>query len=131
MNLASQFPLPLRTFVVDVPAGQFYNFHLPAGSSYPLKGVTYPVDYGHILGYTAEEGAELDLFVGNSVDGNAGSVIVDRGEIAPQERKFYAALTDDELESILKELKPVLLTHNHYKSVDELLAELEPYKDEV
>lgn len=37
----------------------------PVWHSYPLKGITYPVDYGCIEGYEGEDGAELDIFVGN------------------------------------------------------------------
>ena len=132
MNIASQLPQPINTFVVDVPAKQFYDFHLPLGSTYPLSGVTYPVDYGHIPGYTAEDGADLDVFVGNgSDDGKSGSITVNRGEIAPSECKFYVGCTDEDLAAILEVLQPVLLDHTSFKDVNELFDALKIYKDEA
>ena len=81
MNIAAQLPEPLNTFVVDVPANQYYDFELAPDSDYPLKGVTYPVDYGNIPGYTAEDSHELDFYVGNEVNGEIGCVLVDRGVV--------------------------------------------------
>ncbi len=131
MNIAESLPEPLSTFVVDVPANQYYDFRLAPDSNYPLKGVTYPVDYGNIPGYTAEDTHELDFFVGNSTDGEAGSIVVDRGASIGHERKFYVALTKDELGLILQELKPVLIEHQKLTDIDSLLVAIQPYKDKV
>lgn len=52
---------PFDTFKIEKHAGEYKDFG--ASEDYPLKGVTYPVDYGDIQGYVAEDGANLDLFV--------------------------------------------------------------------
>lgn len=129
MNIAKRLPTPLNGFIVDVPANQYYDFELPAGSNYPLAGVTYPVDYGHIPGYTTEDSHELDLFVGNDLSGNHGSLLVDRGDAIPKEHKFYAALTSDEVGLILKELEPVLIDYQKIDTLEELITTIRPYKD--
>ena len=128
MNIAKDLPAPLNTFQVDVPANTYYDFELEPGSSYPLKGVTYPVDYGNVPGYIAEDGHELDLFVGNDVDGELGSLMVDRGEAIPNEHKYYVALSKDELNMILEELTPVLLEHKPIVDMSDLLSEIGRYK---
>ena len=129
MNIASHLPKPLDAFVVDIPANQYYDFGLEPGSTYPLKGVTYPVDYGNIPGYTAEDGHELDLFVGQLKDGEMGYVVVDRGEHILNEHKFYAGLTSQEVEAVLEQLKPVLLKHEKIAGIDMLLSAIEEFKD--
>lgn len=131
MNISDSLPQPLDTFVVDVPANQYYDFKLSPDSTYPLKGVTYPVDYGNIPGYTAEDRHELDFFVGNQADGEAGSIVVDRGSIIGHERKFYIGLTKDELSLVLEELKPVLIDHQSLSDTNSVLAAIEVYKDKA
>lgn len=131
MNIADSLQSPLNTFVIDVPANQYYDFKLAPGSTYPLPGVTYPVDYGNIPGYTAEDTHELDFFVGNKADGEAGSIVVDRGPSIGHERKFYVGLTKDEVALVLKQLKPVLIDHQEIKDIPSLLEAIEPYKDKV
>jgi len=128
MNIATKLPQPLSTFEVDVPANTYYDFEVAPDSTYPLKGVTYPVDYGNIPGYIAEDGHELDLFVGNDVDGELGSIVVDRGEAIPNEHKYYVALSKDALNAILEELTPVLLDHKSIVDIPDLLSEIEEYK---
>jgi len=44
MNL----PKPFDTFCVECHAGERKDFGLSPNSTYPLTGVTYPVDYGEI-----------------------------------------------------------------------------------
>src|SRR4051812_48262438 len=100
MNIAMSLPSPLNSFQLDVPANRYYDFEVPASRNYPLRGVTYPVDYGHTPSHTAEDGHELDLFVGNSANGLCGAIIVDRGESIPNEKKFYVALAAQELHKI-------------------------------
>lgn len=131
VNIADQLPAPLNSFVIDIQANDYYDFELPVGSDYPLPGVTYPVDYGHILGYTSEDGHELDLFAGQTSDGLVGSIKVFRGKDRPDEHKFYVALHPEELAGILSELKPVLLKHSPLQNLDDLLLEVEKYKDET
>jgi hypothetical protein len=129
MNIASKFPEPLNTFIVDVPQDQYYDFELDADSTYPLKGVTYPVDYGNVPGYTAEDGHELDLFVGNQYPGELGFIIVDRGSDIPNEHKFYVGLSPAELGKVLDELKPVLIKHEQVEDIDTLLTMVDHFKD--
>lgn len=132
MNLAASLPAPLNTFVVDVPANEYYDFELAPGSKYPLPGVTYSVDYGHIQGFSSEDSHELDLFVGQtSIKGLQGSIKVFRGADRPDEHKFYVALSEVELNQILKELDPVMLGHNSFNDLATLLAKIEMYKDKV
>ncbi len=130
-NIASELPTPLNTFMVDVPQNAYYDFELDADSTYPLKGVTYPVDYGNIPGYTAEDNHELDLFVGNAVEGKVGYIIVDRGEKIPNEHKFYVGLTDEEVNMVLEELRPVLVEHKRFEDVNMLLEMIEQFKDKA
>jgi len=129
MNITEQLPEPLNTFVIDVPAHQYYDFELPADSTYPLKGVTYPVDYGHIVGYTTEDDHELDLFVGSTSDGLIGYVSVFRGEDRPNEHKFLVGITNDEWEEVREQLKPVLISHDIFSDLSDLLNTIKKYKD--
>lgn len=129
MNIAKDLPTPLSTFVVDLPAGVYYDFKLKPGSTYPLRGVTYSVDYGNIPGYIAEDTHELDLFVGTNVEGELGYIVVERGEDIPNEHKFYVGLTEAEVAQITEELAPVLLRHAPLASMDSLLVMIEKYKE--
>lgn len=131
MNISTQLPEPISTFTVDVPANQYYDFELAPDSTYPLKGVTYPVDYGNIPGYTGEDGHELDFYVGTTLNGLIGYVVVFRGENRPNEHKFYVGLTEQEQQSIVSELKPVLIEQQKIGSLDELLGAVEPFKDKA
>jgi hypothetical protein len=131
MNIAAKLPFPLSDFVVDIPQNQYYDFELGPNSTYPLKGVTYPVDYGNVPGYTAEDGKELDLFVGQHTAGETGCIVVYRGETAPNEHKFYVGLIGQEVQEVLRQLKPVLVAHEEISDVSALLAAIEPYKDKT
>ena len=127
-NIASELPAPLNTFEVDVPQNEYYDFELEPGSTYPLAGVTYPVDYGNIPGYIAEDGHELDFFVGMQPDGEMGYIVVERGDKIPNEHKFYVGLGSDDVEAILDELKPVLVKHEAIESLEALLESIERFK---
>ncbi|HJQ08727.1 MAG TPA: hypothetical protein VJ836_04585 [Candidatus Saccharimonadales bacterium] len=130
MNIAENLPEPLNTFVLDVPANEYYDFELPDGSDYPLNGVTYPVDYGHIEGYSSEDGHELDLFVGTNPEGVTGFVLVFRGDDRPNEHKFLVGLTEQEWKAIQEELKPVLIESGTFPDPNGLLDAIKKYKDE-
>ena len=94
--------------VIENPKGSYKSFETendPTWSSYPLKGVTYPVDYGCIEGYVGEDGADLDIFVGT---GNSqGYIRVWRLDV-PTETKFFMQISDSELEDIKNVFAPVL-----------------------
>lgn len=129
MSIATQLPAPLNTFVVDVPAKTYYDFELSPDSTYPLKGVTYPVDYGNIPGYTAEDGHELDFFVGADPSGQMGYIIVDRGDAIPDEHKFYIGLTPEDVNAVISELKPVLIEHKELADIATLLGMISDFRD--
>ncbi len=131
MNITEQLPDPLNSFVIDVPANEYYDFELPANSTYPLKGVTYPVDYGHIEGYTGEDDHELDLFVGSNPNGVIGYVLVFRGDDRPDEHKFLVGLTEQELAMVQDQLEPVLVGHDTFSNLNDLLDAIKKYKDKV
>lgn len=129
MNIALQLPAPLNLFVIDVPKNKYYDFELEPSSTYPLKGVIYPVDYGNVPGYTAEDGHELDLFVGSKEDGLQGYIIVNRGEHIPNEHKFYAGLSRHELDAVLSQLELVLIKNESISDIEELISIIKVYKD--
>lgn len=103
---------------IENPMGSYKSFETegdPTWSSYPLKGVTYPVDYGYIDDYTGEDGAELDIFVGSST--LDGYIVVWRLDV-PKETKFFINLSTDELNAIKKEFAPVLVEAKVLNDVD-------------
>jgi inorganic pyrophosphatase len=59
----------LFKIIIENPKGSHKVFVEDGDTSewrdYPLKGVTYPVDYGYIEGYKSEDGEDLDIFVGS------------------------------------------------------------------
>lgn len=54
-------PAPFDTFRLEKQAGEYKDFGITADNPYPLKGVTYPVNYGDIPGYIGEDDANLDV----------------------------------------------------------------------
>jgi hypothetical protein len=94
-------------YVIENKKGSYKSF-IPEGeeTTYPLRGVTYPVDYGYINGYIGEDDAELDLFIGT---GNLkGYIKVWRLDV-PVETKFFTEVSRKELAEILLAFEPVLL----------------------
>lgn len=99
------------TIIIENAKGTYTSFETeqdPIGQPYPLKGVTYPVDYGYIEEYLGEDGAELDVFVGSGE--LCGYIRVWRLDV-PEETKFFINLTDTELHEVLHAFAPVLLKH--------------------
>jgi hypothetical protein len=97
--------------VIENPKGTYKSFQTegdPIWETYPLKGVTYPVDYGYIEGYMGEDNAELDIFVGTGT--LCGYIRVWRLDV-PEETKIFKNLTDEELQQVLTVFAPVLRTH--------------------
>lgn len=119
-------PPPFDTFQVEKYAGESKKFG--SGDEYPLKGVTYPVDYGDIKGYIAEDGANLDFFVGTEQGGLCGYIKVYRPELADGERKFYVNLSDDQEAAVLNEFSPVILQAQRYDSLVDMKSDIERYR---
>ncbi len=97
---------------IENPKGTYKSFvdEDDTENTYPLKGVTYPVDYGSIKGYVGEDGDDLDIFVGSG--DICGHITVARPDIENGiETKMVAHVTSEEFESILKAFEPVLLSH--------------------
>jgi hypothetical protein len=120
-------PPPFDTFKLEKREGEYKDFNLPPDSTYPLRGVRYPVDYGEIEGYVAEDGANLDVFVGK---GNtlAGFIKVARPELKHGEHKFYINVSEDEEKSILQTFKPVIMEQARFLNYEELLEAIEPFR---
>lgn len=104
--------------IIENPKDSYKSFESEDGSTegdYPLKGVTYPVDYGYIEGYEGEDGADLDVFVGS---GNLlGFIKVWRLDV-PEETKMFINVTQGELDQVLEAFKPVLLSHEVLTEAD-------------
>jgi len=92
----------LNAFHIEKREGEYKDFGLPEDDPYPLRGVTYPCNYGYVDGYKGEDGAELDFFMGEGGD-RSGYIVVSRPELPHGEHKFYTNLTDDQVEKVLKE----------------------------
>jgi hypothetical protein len=115
--------------VIENPKGTYKSFGTEGDaiwSSYPLKGVTYPVDYGYIEGYTAEDEADLDVFVGTGK--SCGFIKVWRLDV-PIETKMVVNVTDSEWQAILDAFCPVLKEKNKFKTGEELLPFIEQFKN--
>ncbi len=125
-----ELPKPFNTFRLEKKAGEYKDFGVAADDTYPLKGVTYPVNYGDISGYTGEDTHPLDIFVGESGD-LFGYFCVDRPDVeGGKEHKFYLYLTLEEEQAVFDAFQPVLLDHGRYASLEELRQAMEPFKDE-
>ncbi len=93
---------------------------------YPLKGVTFPTDYGFIEGYKDESGVDLGVFVGSG--DLYGSFQVWRYDV-PLETKMVMNVTEKEWQEILKEYKPVIKGEPKiYKDKSEFEAAVEKFK---
>jgi len=126
MNI-SALPAPLNTVVIENQKGTYKDFH--ASSDYPLKGVTYPVDYGYLPGYLGEDKADLDFFVGDEETGSAGFIRVSRPDTENGETKFFTHVNAGDIVAICNEFKPVLIERQTFKSSDELLDAIEKFKE--
>lgn len=120
---------PFDTFRIEKYAGEYKDFGLPPESTYPLRGVHYAVDYGDIEGYVGEDGANLDIFVGQGTVN--GFFRVFRPELPDGEHKFYVGLSEDEEKSVLAEFGPVIIEQGRFERYDEFLAAIEKFKVRV
>lgn len=121
-------PAPLDKIEIECPAGTRKDFGLAPDNPYPLKGVTYPVDYGYLPGYIGEDGVDLDFFVGSQPAGLSGFILVNRPEIAEPEHKFFVQLSENELEQVVTEFSPVLVEEKVFGDLDELLEQIKVFK---
>ena len=113
--------------IIENPKGSYKSFETEndaVWNSYPLKGVTYPVDYGCIDGYKGEDEAELDIFVGSRKKN--GYIKIWRLDV-PEETKFFIKVTDEELANVLKVFKPVHLKHEILDD-ENFVSEIEKFK---
>jgi hypothetical protein len=99
--------------VIEQVKGSYKKFRDPDDPStaeYPLEGVTYPTDYGYLMGHTGEDGDGLDVFLGNGQDGEEyGRFFVYRPDVDGEvETKFYLGLTPDERAAVFAAFGPVL-----------------------
>jgi len=127
-TIIDSLPAPLNGIVIEVPAGTYRDFG--ASSDYPLKGVTYPVDYGYLPGYLGEDKADLDFFVGEAQDGLSGFIRVFRPDIENGETKFFTAATDTDINAIREAFKPVLLEYEIFQSGSKLLEAIKAFRAE-
>lgn len=125
MNI-SALPAPLNTIVIENKRGTYKDFH--AASDYPLKGVTYPVDYGYLPGYLGEDKADLDFFVGDEEPGLCGYIRVSRPDTENGETKFFTNVTAEDIDAICEAFKPVLLERQTFTDTHELSDAIERFK---
>lgn len=109
-KVTSQLAEIFKGFQIDKPKGTYKQFRDPSDPAlkdYPIDGVTYPVNYGYLPGYVAEDEDDLDVFFGS---GNQyGSMTVNRPDVAGGiERKLLYRVTPDELGAIEQAFNPVL-----------------------
>jgi hypothetical protein len=119
---------------------QTFNKEYPAGShrvlvdddeesDYPLREITYPVDYGSLPGFHGEDGADLDLLHGTDPAGEAGSFQVHRPEAFRRETKFYRHLSPPERDQVLRAFAPVLAgPPTVYQTPQAVLTALEKFR---
>lgn len=108
------------TFRVDRPKGTVKTWKRPDGS---VKSFTYPVDYGYLPGYKAEDGEGLDFFIGDDPKGHLES-FQKLHEGVLDETKFLVGVTDAERETIYTLYGPEIWHRRTYRNMDELTARL-------
>jgi inorganic pyrophosphatase len=116
------------SFVKENAKGTYKSFHTeddPVWKDYPLKGVTYPVDYGYIAGHQSEDGEDLDVFSGTG--DLSGYIKVWRYDV-PIETKIVVNVTSDEWRQILKTFGPVLTAQSLFKDVSAMQSFVSGYK---
>jgi hypothetical protein len=122
-----KLPAPFDKFRHEKSAGEYKDFGVTPENPYPLKGVTYPVDYGDIPGYIGEDRADLDVFMGQQ--GNIyGYIVVARPDLSDGEHKFYVNLTEEEEVAVLNEFKPVILDSGRFSTFEDILAAIKPFE---
>ena len=126
-SIIAELPPPLDQLVIENEKGSHKDFQLKPGDSYPLAGITYPVDYGCLPGFTGEDGHELDFLIGSDLEGKAGYILVWRNDV-PTEHKYYVGMTEEELTQSLEVFKMVTNEHVVFSSISELLSSIDLFK---
>ncbi len=114
--------------IIENPKGSYKSFEIeddPVWKEYPLKGVTYPVDYGYIEGYKSEDDHDLDVFVGSG--SLLGFIQVWRCDV-PIETKFAIDVTETEWDQIVSEFTPVMVEKSILGSMEKFKTTIEHYK---
>ena len=120
---------PFDNFRLEKSAGEYKDFQLSDDDPYPLKGVTYPVDYGDIPNYIGEDGADLDVFLGSGTI--HGFMKVNRPELPNGETKFLVNVTEDEATAIFKAFESVLASNGLFDSYDDLLGAIKRFEKHI
>lgn len=119
---------PSLNIFIENPKGSYKSFETegdPVWQDYPLKGVTYPVDYGFIEGYKSEDGHDLDVFRGSGTQ--HGYIRIWRCDV-PIETKFALFVTDTEWAEIKKAFVPVIKESALFETDVALQTELEKFR---
>ncbi len=119
--------IPDLTIIIENPKGSYKSFDVgddPVWKDYPLKGVTYPVDYGYIKGYQSEDGHDLDVFKGSGTVN--GYIRVWRYDV-PIETKFVIGASEVEWQEIIDTFRPVLKEQKRFIDEAEFFFELKAY----
>lgn len=113
---------------IENKKGTYKSFESDDASSkdYPLKGITYPVDYGYIEGYVGEDGDELDVLVGTGdID---GYIKVYRYDIPELETKMISNVTESEWKEIIEAYSPVVREEKKFSNENEKDAFIETFR---
>ena len=131
---AKQASSPFDSFQLEKRRGEYKQFVDPNDTTsvfkdYPLKGVTYPTDYGYLPDYLGEDDAELDVFKGTG--NNNGYIKVRRPDVkGGLETKLLYNLKKRELANVLKAFQPVLEGKPTHLSQEQLLNLLANFKQQ-
>ena len=115
--------------VIENKKGTYKSFvddNDPGSTDYPLKGVTYPVDYGYIEEYWGEDGDELDVFVGTGDIG--GYMKIWRYDIDVLETKMIFNVTESEWKNVIETFSPVVKEEKRFSNEDEKAEFLGKFK---
>ncbi len=114
--------------VIENPKGSYKSFEIendPLWKDYPLRGVTYPVDYGYIGGYESEDGHDLDVFIGSG--DLYGYIKIWRCDV-PVETKIIMNVREEEWDEIIMIFSPVIREKKFLDTIDKFQEFLSSYK---
>lgn len=117
----------VKSIEIEFNAGQTKDFGLPTDHPYPLKSVTFPVAYGELPGYVAEDADNLDFLLGDVSEGHSGYIIVDRGEYG-KEHKMFVNVSQEQITQIEEAYQPVLIATEVFEQSEQILRYIERFK---